>query len=160
MYKKMNPVKLFLLIVILLLPPRAVHAAAPADIAVVVSREVPVDNISFAELKKLLLGDRQFWSSKIRVTLLIRTPVAHERDVVLNTLRMSEFQFGQYWIGKVFRAESSSAPKWVETNEMAAALINAIPGSMAFIESTKVPKNMKILRIDGLQPGEKGYPLN
>jgi hypothetical protein len=43
---------------------------------------------------------------------------------------------------------------------MAAALINAIPGSMAFIESTKVPKNMKILRIDGLQPGEKGYPLN
>jgi hypothetical protein len=162
MYKQMNPVKLLLLIVVLLsLLPLALHAAAPADIAVVVSREVPLDNISFVELRKLLLGDRQFWSSNIRVTLLIRAPMAHERDVVLkNILQMSEAQFRQYWIGKVFRAESSSAPKTVYTNEMAAGLINAIPGSMAFIESTQVPKDMKVLRIDGLQPGDKGYPLN
>jgi len=161
MYKTMSPVKLLLLllIVLLILPP-STHSAA-ADIAVVVSREVPIDNISFAELRKLMLGDRQFWSSNIRVTLLIRAPMAHERDVVLkNILQMTEAQFRQYWIGKVFRAESASAPKTVYTNEMAAGLINAIPGSIAFMESTQVPKDLKILRIDGLQPGEKGYPLN
>jgi hypothetical protein len=61
--------------------------------------------------------------------------MAHERDVVLkNILQMTEAQFRQYWIGKVFRAESASAPKTVYTNEMAAGLINAIPGSIAFIE--------------------------
>src|SRR5215831_2899661 len=125
MYKNMNSVKLLLIVVILLsLLPLAAHAAPAADIAVVVSREVPIDNISFTELRKLMLGDRQFWSSNIRVTLLIRAPVAHERDVVLkNILQMTEAQFRQYWIGKVFRAESASAPKTVYTNEMAAGLI-------------------------------------
>src|SRR6185295_9780900 len=114
---------LFICVFLSLLPP-AIHAAPPSDIAVVVSRDVPLDNISFAELRKLLLGDRQFWSSNMRVTLLIRAPVAHERDVVLkNILQMSEAQFRQYWIGKVFRAESSSAPKTIYTNEMAASLI-------------------------------------
>lgn len=135
--------------------------AAAADIAVVVHRDVPIDNLSFPELRKIVLGDRQFWSSNLRVTLLIRAPTAHERDVVLkNILQMSEAQFRQYWIGKVFRAESSAGPKTIYTNEMAASLIANLPGSMSFIESGQVPKDMKILRIDGLLPGDKGYPLN
>jgi ABC-type phosphate transport system substrate-binding protein len=137
------------------------QAAPLTDVAVVVNREVPVDNLTFAELRKILLGDRQFWSSSIRVTLLIRAPAAHERDAVLkNVLQMTEAQFRQYWIGKVFRAENTGAPKTIYTNEMAASLLGNIPGSIAFIESGQVPKDAKILKIDGLLPGEKGYPLN
>jgi ABC-type phosphate transport system substrate-binding protein len=135
--------------------------AMATDIAVVVHRDVPIDNLTFPELRKIVLGDRQFWSSNLRVTLLIRAPVAHERDVVLkNILQMTEAQFRQYWIGKVFRAESSASPKTIYTNEMATSLIANLPGSMSFMESGQVPKDMKILRIDGLLPGEKGYPLN
>jgi ABC-type phosphate transport system substrate-binding protein len=161
----MNPLRTFLTVSVLLLLLLAlgVHAAAPAgaDVAVVVNREVPVDNLTFTELRKILLGDRQFWSSNIRVTMLIRAPVAHERDAVLkNVLKMTEAQFRQYWIGKVFRAENAAAPKTVYTNEMAASLISNIPGSIAFIESGQVPKDLKILKIDGRLPGEKGYPLN
>ena len=80
--------------------------------------------------------------------------------MIKNVLQMSEAQFRQYWIGKVFRAESAAAPKTVYTNEMAAALVGSIPGSIAFIESTQVPKGTKVLRIDGLLPGDKGYPLS
>jgi len=151
----------FLILGILLQTICFADTATAADIAVVVHRDVPIENLSFPELRKILLGDRQFWSSNLRVTLLIRAPVAHERDVVLKgILQMSEAQFRQYWIGKVFRAESSVAPKTIYTNEMAASLIANLPGSMSFMESGQVPKDMKILRIDGLLPGDKGYPLN
>ena len=158
----MKVLKMLLIVGLLLLQVSfPVHAAPGADIAVVANKDVPVDNLTFSELRKLLLGDRQFWTSNVRVTLLIRAPVAHERDVVLkNILEMSESQFRQYWIGKVFRAESSAAPKTVYTNEMAAALIGNIPGSVAFIESGQATKDMKVLRINGLLPGEKGYPLH
>jgi ABC-type phosphate transport system substrate-binding protein len=158
----MNGTRKLLIAVVLLHVLMMLILAAPAtDIAVVVNKEVPVDNLTFAELRKILLGDRQFWTSNVRVTLLIRAPMAHERDVVLrDILEMSEAQFRQYWIGKVFRAESSTAPKTVYTNEMAGSLLNNIPGSMTFIESTQVPKGVKVLRIDGLLPGEKGYPLH
>jgi ABC-type phosphate transport system substrate-binding protein len=158
----MNGTRKLLIAVVLLHVLMMLILAAPAtDIAVVVNKEVPVDNLTFAELRKILLGDRQFWTSNVRVTLLIRAPMAHERDVVLrDILEMSEAQFRQYWIGKVFRAESSTAPKTVYTNEMAGSLLNNIPGSMTFIESTQVPKGVNVLRIDGLLPGEKGYPLH
>jgi len=158
----MNRMKMLKIVCLLLsLMPLALRAAPPPDIAVVVHRDVPLDNITFAELRKILLGDRQFWSSNVRVTLLIRAPIAHERDVILkNVLQMTEAQFRQYWIGKVFRAESATAPKTVFTNDMATGLIGSIPGSITFIESGQVPRDMKILRVDGLLPGEKGYPLN
>ena len=132
-----------------------------SDIAVVVRPDVPVDNLSFADLRRLALGDRQFWSSNLRVTLLIRASMARERDVVLKgILQMTEAQFRQYWIGKVFRAETVAGPKTVYSNEMAATLIANIPGSIAFMDAATVPKDLKVVRIDALLPGERGYPLH
>jgi len=134
---------------------------ADGDIAIVVRTDVPVENLSFAELRRLMLGDRQFWASNLKVTLLVRAPGAREREVVLKTIyQMSEAQFRQYWISKVFRAEASSGPKIVYSNEMATDLVSAIPGSVAFVESAGVPRGLKVLKIDGKLPGEKGYALH
>jgi len=136
-------------------------ATGDGDIAVVVRPDTPVDNLTIGEIRKLLLGERQFWTSALRVTLLIRAPSSRERDVVLRSIyQMSEAQFRQYWISKVFRAEASSGPKIVYSNEMATELVNAIPGSVAFVDSAQVPKGLKALKIDGKLPGEKGYPLH
>lgn len=136
-------------------------AAGPAgDVAVVVNPGVPATDLGFAEIRKLLLGDRQFWNSGLRVTLLMRAPVARERDVVLREIyQMSEAQFRQYWIAKVFRAEATSGPKVVYSDEEAAQMVAAIPGAIAFLDASKVPKGLKVLRIDGRLPGEAGYKL-
>lgn len=135
-------------------------AGMGSDIAIVVRQDVPVENVTFAELRKLLLGDRQFWSSNLRVTLLVRAPGAREREVVLKTIyQMTEAQFRQYWIAKVFRAEAASGPRVVYSNEMAAELTSAIPGAVAFVEATQVPKGLRVLKINGKLPGDKDYPL-
>ena len=132
---------------------------AGADIAVVVHSGLPITNLSFAELRQLLLGDREYWSTNVRVTLLIRAPVSRERQVVLKTIYgMSEAQFRQYWIGKVFRAETPSAPKVVYSGEMAIDLVNRIPGAMTFVESAQA-RGLKVVSIDGRLPGERAYPL-
>ena len=130
------------------------------DIAVVVHPDAPVSNLSLSEVRKVFLGDRQYWSSNIPVVLLIRAPVARERDVVLKIIyQMSESQFKQYWIAKIFRAESATAPKVVYSNDMANQLVTAIPGAIAFIDSKDVKPGSKVLRVDGRLPGEAGYPL-
>jgi hypothetical protein len=130
------------------------------DVAVVVRPDVPVDNLSFKEVRELLLGDRQFWTGGLRVSLLMRAPAARERDVILKTVyRMSEAEFRRYWIERVFRAEAQSGPKIVYSNETATELVAAVPGAVAFVDASVVPKGLKVLRIDGRLPGEKGYPL-
>ena len=131
------------------------------DIAMVVRPEVPVDNLSLSDVRKLFMGDRQFWSPGMRVILLMRAPSSREREVILKTVyRMTEADFRRYWMEKVFRAEAQSEPKTVYSAESAAELVGAIPGAVAFVDATRIPKGLKVLRIDGLLPGEKGYPLH
>src|SRR5690348_8995633 len=82
-------------------------AAPSADVAVVVNPQSPVDNLSMSELKSTVKGDRQFWKPNQRITILIRAPIAHERDVLLKKVyKMSEAEFKQYWVAKVFRTEA------------------------------------------------------
>jgi hypothetical protein len=117
-----------------------------------------VSNLTLAELRRLLLGDREFWSSGIRVTLLIRAPVARERDAaVKDVCQMTEAQFRQHWIGKVFRADTPSGPKIVYSTEMAVDQVARLPGAISFVEASRVGKGVKVLRIDGRSPGQPGY---
>jgi len=134
--------------------------AHDVDVAVVVQPDTPVSNLSLAEVRKIFLGDRQYWTANMPVVLLIRAPVARERDVVLKIIyQMSESQFKQYWIAKIFRAESVSAPKVVYSNDMANDLVTALPGAIAFIDARDVRPGTKVVRVDGRLPGEPGYPL-
>ena len=135
-------------------------AEPPHSIAIVVNPDVPVDNLSFAELKKVMLGDRQFWTSDKRVTLLVQSPPAPARAILLSKVYgMSEAQFRQYWIAKVFRAETPSSPKIVLSNEMAVDLVAAISGTIAAVDAGAVPANVKTLTIDGRKPADPNYPL-
>jgi ABC-type phosphate transport system substrate-binding protein len=149
-----------LMALIFLLALHLTGASNGVDIAIVVRPDVPVDNLTFIELRKLMLGNRQFWTPSLRVTLLIRAPGAPEREAVVKTIyQLSEPQFQQYWIAKVFREEATAGPRIVYSNETATELVAAIPGAVAFVEASQVPKGLKILKIDGHLPGEKGYPL-
>ena len=149
----------FALLAVLMVPMTALPALA-GDLAVVVRPDTPVENLSFADLRKLLLGERQFWNSTTKVTLLIRAPQSRERDVVLKSVyKMTEAQFREYWISKVFRQEASSGPKIVYSAAMAIELVQAIPGSVAFVDAAEVPKSLKIIRVGGKMPGDADYAL-
>lgn len=142
-------------------PTAAAGQAGPgrSDLAVVVHPDVPMDNLTFAELRRLLLGDREFWTSGKRVTLLIRAPIARERDAAVHDVcQMTEAQFRQHWIGKVFRADTANGPKIVYSAEMALDQVSRTPGAMTFVEASAVAgKGAKILKIDGKLPGQPGY---
>jgi len=154
---------LFLLIslVMVLQAPSTAQVSRGADIAVVVHPDTPVTDLSLSEVRKVFLGERQYWNSKLPVVLMIRAPVARERDVVLKVIyQMSEAQFKQYWVAKIFRAESASPPKIVYSNDMQYELVSAMPGAIAFIDARNVRPGLKVLRVDGHLPGDAEYPLH
>lgn len=141
-----------------LVPPTPVFAQTA--VAIVVHPETDVDNLTFDELKRIFRGDRQFWADGRRVTLLVRAPVAEERQRVLDRIyEMDEDQFREYWIGKMFRAEVAAGPKLVYSAEMARDLVTVIPGAITFVPLTEIGIGTKVVRIDGLLPGEEGYAL-
>src|SRR5713226_7073422 len=138
----------------------AAQAPQGSDIAVVVHPDTPVSNLSLEEVRKVFMGERQYWSTKLPVVLLVRAPVARERDLVLNVIyQMDEVQFKRYWIAKIFRAESATAPKIVYSSDMANELTAAIPGAIVFMDTRDVRPGVKVLRISGQLPDQPDYPL-
>jgi hypothetical protein len=150
---------ILLLLGLILLVPVAADSAG-GDVAVVVNSTVPVGEMSFTELRRVFLGERQFWSSSLRISLLLHAPAARERDVLLKTVyEMSEAQLRQHWIGKVFRAEAASAPQMFFSEEEIVQALATIPGSIAAVDATRLPRGLRVLKIDGRLPGEPGYRL-
>ena len=149
------------LLAVIVTTPKAGLAETSGDVAIAVHPDVPIDNLTLSDLRHIVLGDREFWRGSIRVTLLIRAPVAHEREVVLKTVcQMSEAQFRQHWIAKVFRADTAVAPKIVYSADMAESLVSQTPGALTFVNAPSGNRNLKLVRIDGKLPGEPGYPLH
>lgn len=135
-------------------------AGATGDIAVVVNPDVKVENLTFSELRKILLGNRQFWPSGQPVTLIVRAPVAAERTFLLQRVYdMTEAQYRQYWIAKVFRAEATSGPKVVVSNVESLELVSVLSGAITLMDAGDVPAGLKVLQVDGLLPGHRNYAL-
>ena len=135
-------------------------AQGQQDIAVVVHPGVGADNLSLADLRRMLTGDREFWPGGARVTIFIRAPIARERDaVVRDVCQMTEAQFRQHWIGKVFRADVPSGPKIVYSIDSTIEQVSRTPGAIGFVQGAVTSRGVKILRIDGRAPGQSGYKL-
>jgi hypothetical protein len=157
---RLNPLWCALAVVAVTAMPAALPAQSrDADVAIVVHPDTPVDTMALADVRKVFRGERQYWTpSNIPVVLLVRAPVSRERDVVLRVIyQMSEPQFKQYWIARIFRAEATSGPKIVYSNDVANQLAGAIPGAVGFMPAAEVKPPLKILRVDGKLPGEPGY---
>ena len=138
----------------------AAQGSKSSDIAVVTNSATPINELSMAEVRKVFLGDKQYWNSSMPVILLVRAPVARERAIVLkNIYQMTESQFKQYWVAKIFRSEAVSAPKIVYSADMSNQLLSVIPGSIAFMQAKDVGPGLKVLKVNGRLPGEAGYPL-
>lgn len=152
---------LFLCVVFGTVTSRAAAAqTSNSAVAIVVHPSVGVDNISFEELRRIFLGEKQFWPDRSRITLLVRAPVAQERRLILQKIyRMNEEAFRQYWIAKMFRAEVAAGPKLVYSSEMARELVSAIPGAIGFMPANNVIAGVKVLKIDGRLPNDPRYPL-
>lgn len=129
-------------------------------LAIVVHRDSTVENLSMTELRNIFLANQQFWPDRRRITLLVRAPQSDERDYVLNSIyQMSEAEFRQYWIAKMFRAEIPRGPKIVFSTDMTLDLVVAIPGSISFIRADQVTDDVKVVRVDGMLPQDDGYSL-
>jgi hypothetical protein len=124
-------------------------ARAPIPIAVIAHPQVPVDELSLAELRRVFLGQRPVWSSELMITLLTPPRGSPEREVLLHTIyqQRDETQYQQYWINRLFADGAPTVPKGTGSPEMSASLVR------------EIPQGVKVLRIDGKLPGDSGYPL-
>lgn len=133
---------------------------APARVAVVVNSSVAVDSVEFQELKSILLGERGFWEAGQRITIVMYKDEVWEREQVLKSmLGMTYGRYKFHWLAKINRDKALAAPIPAPSSEAALQMVQQIPGAVAFVDADSVTGDLKVLLIDGLPPGDDGYPL-
>jgi ABC-type phosphate transport system substrate-binding protein len=154
-------------LVIVLLSASAGLAGAPEttlvtgnSIAVIVNGDNPVDQLSLADLQRIVLGERRSWNARIPVTLMMRNQESRERILLLQKVcHMTDAEYHQYWTGKIFRGEVTSEPVSLPSLGTALSFVSSIKGGISFVDAASVRPGIKVLRVDGHLPGEQGYPL-
>ena len=131
-----------------------------ADVAVIVNPKNSVDEISTADLRRIFSGEKQSWNGGVPVSLFVRAPQAHERDVLLErVLKMTESDYKAFWVKKVYSGEVQREPLALFSNGMELEAIRAERGGIALISMQDIHQGVKVLKVDGHLPGTPGYPL-
>ena len=139
---------------------RAVAAAPHESLAIIVNRTNAVDNLSFAELRQYFLGERTRWPNGRRVTLVMRDTSRPEREAVLRIVyEMREQDFHEHFLRAKFTGEFPEEPRLIDTTSRVVNFVFLQSGAIGYVRADEVSPSVKVLRLDGLLPGDPGYKL-
>lgn len=136
-----------------------VEGAAPSanTLAVIVNKSNPVNDLSTAELQKILLGERVYWRGSRKIILLLPTVGSPERQTALKLVSMDESNYKQHWLDRA--SEGNAAPA-ASASGFAVNLVADTEDAIAVVPLADVKGSVKMLRIDGTSPGDSGYPIH
>ena len=129
-------------------------------LAIVVNRSNPIDNVSFNELRKIFLGERNHWANGHRIAIAMLDYGQPERRTVLRLIyRMDEQSYQDYLLRGMFRGDVFVAPKTLASPAILRKFVFNAPGAVGYLRSSDVDASVKVVRVDGLLPEDKGYRL-
>jgi len=143
-----------------LAPPPGDLPAYQDDLAIIVNKSNPTEALTLAELRNVFLAERSRWPNGRKITITMLDSGNPERDAVLRTIyRMREADFNRNFLHARFTGETTEEPKLLASpNNMVRFVFNA-PGAIGYVRASNLDSSVKVLRIDGLAPGEPGYKI-
>jgi hypothetical protein len=91
---------------------------------------------------------------------VMRAPGQPEREAVLHLIyNMNEKGFTSYFLGKKFTGEVLEEPRQQNSTPDVIKFISYVPGAIGYVRADEVDASVKVLRVDGLAPGETGYKI-
>jgi ABC-type phosphate transport system substrate-binding protein len=131
-------------------PPAASQPADATALVFVVNRKNPVESLSLADVRKLLLGERSHWPDGDRVTVVMREPKDPERDAVIRLVcKLDDRDYTRMVLRAVFTGELRSAPKLLDTSGGVIRFVYNVPGAIGYIRASEVDDNVKVIRLSG-----------
>jgi ABC-type phosphate transport system substrate-binding protein len=141
--------------------PLAAQVTEPLPLVFIVNRKNPVETLSLADVRMMLLGERSHWPNGARVTVVMRDPKQPERDAVIRLVcRMDDRDYTRTVLRAVFTAELQSTPKLLGTPAGVIRFIYNVPGAIGYIRPSEVDANVKIVRLlDAPAAAANGFTL-
>jgi ABC-type phosphate transport system substrate-binding protein len=138
----------------------ATAAVGEDAIAIVVNPSNEITDLTRDELRAIFRLERQFWPSGRRVTLLLPPSGSVEKDVLLQQIYgVDDGGLRKYWVAQLFRGAIPAIPSTVRSPDALSAAVRASEGGISAVPADAVPAGVRVLRVDGKDPRDPGYPL-
>jgi ABC-type phosphate transport system substrate-binding protein len=130
------------------------------SLGIVVNRSNPVENLSFADLRKIFMGEQTHWSNGRRITVVMLEAGKQERQAVLTQIyRMDDKDFNKHFIQGMFTGEIHAAPKTLATPTEVLKFVLNVPGAIGYVRGAEADESVKVVRVDSRLPGDKDYSI-
>jgi ABC-type phosphate transport system substrate-binding protein len=119
--------------------------------AVVVSKQSGVTNMTAAHLGKVFRAEIRKWPNGKDVVLVLHRASAGEAITLQRLNKMSAQQW-QVWV-----AEHKGSVKLVNSDQDVLSVVESTPGAVGLVDVRSVNDRVTIIRVDGKVPMEDGY---
>jgi ABC-type phosphate transport system substrate-binding protein len=119
--------------------------------AVVVTKDNTVKNVTSAQLAKIFKGEVKKWPDGKNVVLILHSSLPGEMVTLEHLIKMT---------GPEIKKMIASRADSIRTVESDAAVIDAVsstPGAVGFVEEHSITDRVTVIRVDGKLPMEAGY---
>jgi len=130
------------------------------DLAIIVHRSNPVNDLSRAELRRMFLLDTQTWPGGRKITVMLREKGQPEHAEALQLIcALSEAEYDRHVLLQTFRGNVGWGPRSIRSAPAMLRFVFNVPGAIGYVRADETHDSVKVLRIDHRLPGEPGYPL-
>jgi ABC-type phosphate transport system substrate-binding protein len=141
-------------------PPTTQARTGWEGLAIVVNRNNPINDISLPELRAMFFGERKWWSHKQRITLAAMRRNTQEYKTVQRVIyKVDRHELERYYLYQSFKGEGGKLPSTMKAPADVKKFVQGTPGALGYLRASDVDDSVKIVRINGLLPGDDGYPL-
>src|SRR4051794_17902282 len=135
-------------------------SALAASLAIVVHQSNPVDSLTFSELRRIFLLDTQTWPHGRKITVVLRDKGQPERaDAIRMICGLTEADYDKHILFRTFQGSVNIGPRALQSAAALLRFVFSAPGAIGVVGADQADATVKVLRIDGLVPGEARYPL-
>jgi ABC-type phosphate transport system substrate-binding protein len=119
--------------------------------AVVVSKDNAVQNVTSAHLAKILKGEVKKWPDGKNVVLVLHNSSPGEMTTLQHLSKMSEADV------KALLASHKDEIRTVQSDADVIDAVASTPGAIGFVEEHSITDRVVVVRVDGKLPMESGY---
>jgi len=134
---------------------------AADGVAIIVNKaNTGADGMTAKQLKQIFSGEKARWTDGQKIqTLATGVAEPEHKGAIQFLFGMSEPEYQKYCLHAVFVGTPQAVPRDSGASSAVLNLVALIPGAIGFVRADLVNGTVKVVKIDGLGPGDAGYVL-